>query len=918
MPDGVTIPLEIVDTNGSTALTRMMQQSQRMHEQQRRMLSEGERGAKGMASAYNVASAAIEKSGHAATSVATRLTASMQGAINTTLRWGAAMSGLSGGAGGAGMGLLIRQGIRLNDEMQRYRITLTTVMHSQAQANAQISWMLRYAEQTPFQVHGLVEASTMLESFAINSRKWIPLVGDLASAFGGTNEQVSELVEAVGKLRSGLSGVAFRTFRRFGISHEDFERRGATFDKGGELTSDTDDAMNILEEIIQDRFGGMMERMRGTYTQVMSNIADVGTNVLRETVSPLFQEVTKDAGAFLAKLEEMRGDGTMAMLTDWTGNGLANLYGGIKSAVNSNIIQPFMEGQSASDIIGNMLEGAKPYAAKFIGWFGESLGAAVVGGISLAMQNPKTAAAIGAYYMAPSIVSAGGSAFTGLAAYMGMRGIAGSIGGIAAGSEIAALARTPLTSLGLPAFGGGADAAYMLSQMANKPVASSGLPFAGLAASATTHGALLAAAIAASSMAVDSVAGVITGNGPSDWNVGGDIGKWVSSKLNPSGDFVETRNYDREAFERQYNEERDKQTRFRLGFAQKSGGLGDELLGTMNAAMRLPEIARSNTADGMRRLAESADVFAARLMDVEERLQSSTDKMPRYGQRIGELYSSIHRIGDELGSRKLDPREAETSLRGYEHQLAKARLEQYTAMQEGVMLDIKAQQAGIKGNRDFVGRYNELMGGDEKQQQAFLTGPSWTEGPAIAAKMVDDYMRASEIRSMFELTDRRSGGLTTAEELTRLSYTGLIPDDLTKQTAMEEMLRSAESTGNYSPEQLNRFREQFQANGGLRVNVEEAVRKFEELEKNFRLVREEDVKAIKDVSDTFSTAIVDAHERGITSAAAGLENELEMVLTSGLKKIVETAITEFNKKLREEAKKNKTSDFGPDSHGSGN
>ena len=216
MSDGVRIPIEITESGAISSMTRMMQQSQRMHDQQRRMLSEGERGAHRMASAYNVASAAIEKTGHAATSVATRLPASMQGAINTTLRWGAAISGLSGGAGGAGMGLLIRQGIKLNDEMQRYRITLTTVMHSQAQANAQIAWLLRYAEQTPFQVHGLVEASTHLESFAVNSRKWLPLIGDLASAFGGTNEQVSELVEGIGKLRSGLSGVAFRTFRRFG------------------------------------------------------------------------------------------------------------------------------------------------------------------------------------------------------------------------------------------------------------------------------------------------------------------------------------------------------------------------------------------------------------------------------------------------------------------------------------------------------------------------------------------------------------------------------------------------------------------------------------------------------------------------------------------------------------------------------
>lgn len=920
MPDGVTIPLEIVDTGGSAAINRMMQQSERMHASQKRMLAEGERGARALAGAYNFAGSAIEKTGHAATNAATRLTSSMQSAINTTLRWSAAITGLSGGAGGAGMGLLIRQGIRLNDEMQRYRITLTTVMHSQAQANAQISWMLRYAEQTPFQVHGLVEASTMLESFAINSRKWIPLVGDLASAFGGTNEQVSELVEAVGKLRSGLSGVAFRTFRRFGISHEDFERRGATFDKGGELTSDTDDAMNILEEIIQDRFGGMIERMRGTYTQVMSNIADVGTNVLRETVSPLFQEVTKDAGGFLAKLEEMRNDGTMAMLTDLTGNGLANLYGGIKSAVNNNIIQPFMEGQSAGDIIGNVLEKSKPYAEEFIGWFGEKLGQSVVGGIELAIKNPGTTAAIGAYYLAPSIVNAGGSAATAIATYMGMRGIAGSMGGggVGGGSGIGYLARTPLTSLGVPAFGGGADAAYMISQMANKPSVSSGLPFAAAGAFMAQTAAAIGATVGAGAMAADSIASAITGNNISDWNVGGGIGKWVSSRFGTDNNFVETRNFDREAFERRFKEEKDKETKFRLGFAKKSGGLGEEYLGAFNQAMRLPDMVKSNTADGIRRLSESAEGLANNLLDVEERLQSSTDKMPRFDQRITDLYTSIDKVGVELGARRLDPREAATLLGGYEHQLSRARMDQFYAAQERIMLGVKAKQAGIKGNQGFAGQYIELMGADDTKQQAFLDGTPWTSNSAVASKMLDDYMRASEIRSMFELTDRRSGGLTSAEELTKLSYTGLIPEELTKQTAMEEMIRSAESTGKYSAEDINRFRDQFKNVGGLKLDTDGILKQLQELEQNFRLVRDEDLKAISEVADTFAESIEEAHQRGVERAAAELENSLGIVLTSGLKQIVTEAISSFAQKMREESKKNKQSDWTSEPFGTGN
>ncbi|QDV90615.1 hypothetical protein RAS2_16950 [Phycisphaerae bacterium RAS2] len=409
-----------------------------LHAKQMRYTREAEAGQRRLAAGYARLGGSIDFFTRKATTAGQSIFRSFQTATRATLMWGGVASGAAAGA----MGLLLRQGIKLNDEMERYRITLTTVMRSQEKANSQIAWMIRFAEKTPFDVQGLVQASAQLEAFGLNSRKWIPLVGDLSATFGGTTETVNELVDALGKLKSGLTGIAFRSIRRFGISNEELERRGARFDKRGELLTPPDEALGMLEDIIKSRFGGMMQNLLGTYTGVTSNLMDMATNMLRETTKPLFDRLRGAGGGLLGGLDELRDSGVLGYLTGRVGGGINALAGRAGNFLSSNILQPLMGGASLKDVGLGLFDQIKTPAAEFIRWFAGTMVSAIWSSLKILMSSSEGRALLGygaAWRYGETAIGLLGDAVKATGTYFGGRGIARAIAGRGAAASAPAM-----------------------------------------------------------------------------------------------------------------------------------------------------------------------------------------------------------------------------------------------------------------------------------------------------------------------------------------------------------------------------------------------------------------------------------------------------------------------------------------------
>ncbi len=445
MSDTVAIPLHLQD-KFSRGLINLIRGFDQARAAQSRFHQSGIAGAKRWALAQNTAAAALRGTTAAAAVGVRSLTNSMQGLVNSTMRWGK----VAAAAGAGGLALMLRQGVKLNSEMEKYQITLTSLLKSQARANSLIQHMTRLAERTPFRLEGIIEATSRLEAFGLSSKRWIPVLGDISAAFGGTAEQIEQLVRAMGMLRSGRTGEAFESLSRFGISRQEFRDRGIKFDRGGALIGDTRDALDALEGIARSRFGGMMQAQSRTLAGITSNLQDMAANILRDSTRGLFERLRSGLGGALGGLDRMRDSGALRLLTSRASSALGSGADALGRFVSGDLLGAFTGG-GIGGVIAKLAETAKGPATRFIEWFARTFVDALIGAIRLAFSSWDTAKALGLYFGATRGIGLAGSLAAGAIGSAGTRA-AGWIGGRAAGGAAGSMAARTAAG-GLSAWG---------------------------------------------------------------------------------------------------------------------------------------------------------------------------------------------------------------------------------------------------------------------------------------------------------------------------------------------------------------------------------------------------------------------------------------------------------------------------------
>ena len=115
-----------------------------------------------------------------------------------------AFSGFSGAIAGigvtAGIAALGKGMISNAADMQSYRNTLNVVMKDQELAAQTMVWAAKYANSTPFDTKGVVEATVRLQSYGVAAQDVLPAIGDMASVMG---KDLMQAVEAVADAQTG-------------------------------------------------------------------------------------------------------------------------------------------------------------------------------------------------------------------------------------------------------------------------------------------------------------------------------------------------------------------------------------------------------------------------------------------------------------------------------------------------------------------------------------------------------------------------------------------------------------------------------------------------------------------------------------------------------------------------------------------
>lgn len=194
---------------------------------------------------------------------------SIDEAVKSTLKWGASIIGLTGGIGAGGA---IKMGMETSINLEAYRTMLETATKDFEKTNKLMKNAELLSISTPFSPEEVIQATATLESYGVDSEKWLSMIADAAGATNTTMEQATEAVKDI------LSKNEFETMESLGVSKEMIIEaaekkygKNKVFNKQGQV-KDQEKLQIILEEIMVSKFDGGAEKLSQTVKGLWSTI----------------------------------------------------------------------------------------------------------------------------------------------------------------------------------------------------------------------------------------------------------------------------------------------------------------------------------------------------------------------------------------------------------------------------------------------------------------------------------------------------------------------------------------------------------------------------------------------------------------------------------------------------------------------
>lgn len=190
---------------------------------------------------------------------------SIDGAVKSALKWGSATI--------VGLGTVgFKKGLDTSINLEAYRTMLETATKDFEKTNKLMKNAEKLSISTPFDPEEVIQATATLESFGIDSEKWLSKIADAAGATNTTMEQ------ATGAVKDALTKGEFRAFENLGVSKdmviEAANKKfgaGKVFDKKGKVVNDEKFKI-VLEEIMVSKFDGGADKLSKTIKGLWSTI----------------------------------------------------------------------------------------------------------------------------------------------------------------------------------------------------------------------------------------------------------------------------------------------------------------------------------------------------------------------------------------------------------------------------------------------------------------------------------------------------------------------------------------------------------------------------------------------------------------------------------------------------------------------
>lgn len=195
---------------------------------------------------------------------------------------------------------LVATGAGYNQLQQTSRAALRTLLGGAEQANAQMDKLDAFARNSPFSKSVFISAQQQLIGFGFEAAKVVPIldaVQNAVAAVGGSNQQISEIVSILAKIRSsnkltaedfnqlGERGLDAATLLGQGFGKSASEIRESVT-KG---TLDAGEAIDVLVSQMGTKFAGaasnVKDTMAGTTDRIRAASRDIGAALAEPFVS---------------------------------------------------------------------------------------------------------------------------------------------------------------------------------------------------------------------------------------------------------------------------------------------------------------------------------------------------------------------------------------------------------------------------------------------------------------------------------------------------------------------------------------------------------------------------------------------------------------------------------------------------------
>ncbi|MEI7035904.1 tape measure protein [Fulvimonas yonginensis] len=242
-------------------------------------------------------------------------------------RLGRAFGGLT--AAGAGFAYVFKtQFVDTAAEFERFRTILTTLEGSSAKADKSMAWISDFAAKTPYSMKEVTDQFVKLRAYGFDPTNGsLKTLGDTAAAMG---KPLESAVEAIADAVTGEN----ERLKEFGIKARavgskfvyEYTQDGQTMRVAADKNSRAA-IQATLQAIWNQKYGGAMDKLSGTWGGMMSNLGDQWDRFkLLVMQNGVFDVLREKLSGLLAKVDAMAKSGALQKLAKAVGQKLTHAF----------------------------------------------------------------------------------------------------------------------------------------------------------------------------------------------------------------------------------------------------------------------------------------------------------------------------------------------------------------------------------------------------------------------------------------------------------------------------------------------------------------------------------------------------------------------------------------------------------------